>query len=237
MQTHKNHQKSGRLDTPSNNSWRYHYTGSKVLNEDNESRLHHRYAAVVQDLATQWIQSYPCRSKTRYDEKSAEIFPPESKPGAIYTDIFLRVHKSLRRLGSASIRNKWNRRKSDQKSKRREFALLVQSGLDEQVCGKAMDGYCYSRNTEDLSADGKTLDERRYDTFPWSTNTLWTEIFCRPISSKTCFINSARKTSKVFLLDMLLNAAGGWTGNLLVADAEDLSGNPKRRRTIHISLC
>ena len=27
----------------------------KVLNEDQESRLHQRYALVVQDLATQWI--------------------------------------------------------------------------------------------------------------------------------------------------------------------------------------
>ena len=31
----------------------------KVLNEENESRLHRRYV-VVQDSATHWIQSYPC---------------------------------------------------------------------------------------------------------------------------------------------------------------------------------
>ena len=31
----------------------------KVLNEESESRNNHRYAVVVQDLATQWIQSYP----------------------------------------------------------------------------------------------------------------------------------------------------------------------------------
>ena len=34
----------------------------KVLNEEGESRNNHRYAVVVQDLATQWIQSYPCRT-------------------------------------------------------------------------------------------------------------------------------------------------------------------------------
>ena len=33
----------------------------KVLNEDGESRNNHRYAVVFQDLATQWIQSYPCK--------------------------------------------------------------------------------------------------------------------------------------------------------------------------------
>ena len=32
----------------------------KVLSEESESRNSHRYAVVVQDLATQWLQSYPC---------------------------------------------------------------------------------------------------------------------------------------------------------------------------------
>ena len=36
----------------------------KVLHEGGESRHNHRYAAVVQDLDTQWIQSDPCKTKT-----------------------------------------------------------------------------------------------------------------------------------------------------------------------------
>ena len=36
----------------------------KVFSENCESRNNHRYAIVVQDLATQWIQSYPCKTKT-----------------------------------------------------------------------------------------------------------------------------------------------------------------------------
>ena len=36
----------------------------KVLSEGCESRNNHRYAVVVQDLATQWIQSYQCKTKT-----------------------------------------------------------------------------------------------------------------------------------------------------------------------------
>ena len=35
----------------------------KVLNEGSESRNNHRYPVVVQDLATQWIQSFPCNIK------------------------------------------------------------------------------------------------------------------------------------------------------------------------------
>ena len=36
----------------------------KVLSENCESRNNHRHAVVVQDLATQWIQAYPCKTKT-----------------------------------------------------------------------------------------------------------------------------------------------------------------------------
>ena len=36
----------------------------KVLSEGCESRNNHGYAVVVQDLATQWIQSYPCKKQT-----------------------------------------------------------------------------------------------------------------------------------------------------------------------------
>ena len=36
----------------------------KVLSDNCESRNNHRDAVVVQDLATQWIQAYPCKNKT-----------------------------------------------------------------------------------------------------------------------------------------------------------------------------
>ena len=39
-------------------------TDHKILNEGGESQNKHRYAVVVQDRATQWIQSYPCKTKT-----------------------------------------------------------------------------------------------------------------------------------------------------------------------------
>ena len=35
----------------------------KVLSESCESRNNHPFAIVVQDLATEWIQSYPCKQK------------------------------------------------------------------------------------------------------------------------------------------------------------------------------
>ena len=35
----------------------------KAFDEEDESRNNHPYAVVVQDLATQWVQSYPCQNK------------------------------------------------------------------------------------------------------------------------------------------------------------------------------
>ena len=47
----------------------------KVLSDNCESRNNHRYAVMVQDLATQWIQAYPCKNKdfTRNPEKLAKV--------------------------------------------------------------------------------------------------------------------------------------------------------------------
>ena len=41
----------------------------RVLDEEGESRNNHRYAVVVPDLATQWIQSYPCKTNFSGDGK------------------------------------------------------------------------------------------------------------------------------------------------------------------------
>ena len=38
----------------------------KVLSDNCESRNNHRYAVVVQDLTTQWIQAYPCKNVKRF---------------------------------------------------------------------------------------------------------------------------------------------------------------------------
>ena len=43
----------------------------KVLSDNCESRNNHRYAVVVQDLATQWIQAYPCKTKTSQENREA----------------------------------------------------------------------------------------------------------------------------------------------------------------------
>ena len=52
----------------------------KVLSEGCESRDNLRYAGVVQDLDTQWIQSNPCKTKTSHEtEKLSKFLEPTNQ--------------------------------------------------------------------------------------------------------------------------------------------------------------
>ena len=72
----------------------------KVLSENCESRNNHRYAAVVQDLATQWIQTYPCKTKISQEtQRSLQKFlEPDRKPEVIYSDNSLEFGKACEDL-------------------------------------------------------------------------------------------------------------------------------------------
>ena len=61
----------------------------KVLSERSESHNNHRYAVVVQDLATQCLQSYPCKTKDSQEtQKNLMKFlePTRRKPEVIHAD-------------------------------------------------------------------------------------------------------------------------------------------------------
>ena len=72
----------------------------KVLSDNRESRNNHRYAVVVQDLATHWIQTYPCKTKTSQEtQRSLQKFlEPDRKPKVIYTDNSLEFGKACEDL-------------------------------------------------------------------------------------------------------------------------------------------
>ena len=60
----------------------------KILSEESESDNNHRYAVVVQDLATQWLQPYQCKTKTSQETQKSlmKFLEPTRKPKVIYTD-------------------------------------------------------------------------------------------------------------------------------------------------------
>ena len=143
----------------------------KVLSENCESRNNRRYAVVVQDLATQWIQSYPCKTKTSQEtQRSLQKFlGPNRKPESFYTDNLLEFGKACEDLSwnhctSTPHRSKTNgiAERAVRRVKEGTSAVLLQSGLNESRWADSMECYTYLRNVTNLLSDGKTPYERRF---------------------------------------------------------------------------
>ena len=143
----------------------------KVLTENRESRNNHRYAIVVQDVATQWIQSYPCKTKTSQEtQRSLQKFlEPNRKPTVIYTDNSLEFGKACEDLSwnhctSTPYRSETNgiAGRAVCRVKEGTSAVLLQLGLNENWWADSMERYTYLRKVTDLLSDGKTPYERRF---------------------------------------------------------------------------
>ena len=144
----------------------------KVLSESCESRNNHRYAIVVQDLATQWIQSYPCKTKNFSGKHKGACKSSWSQMGNlkfIYTDNSLELSKACEDLSwnhctSTPHRSETNgiAERAVRREKEGTSAVLLQSGLDENWWADSMECYTYLRNIQDLLSDGKTPYERRF---------------------------------------------------------------------------
>ena len=142
----------------------------KVLSESCEFLNNYRCAVVVQDLATQWIQSYPCKPKTSKETQrsSQKFLEPDRKPKVIYTDISLKFGKACEDLSwthctATPRRSETNgiAERAVRRVKEGTSAVLLQSGLNESWWADSMECYTYLRNVTDLLSDGKTPYERR----------------------------------------------------------------------------
>ena len=124
---------------------------------------------MVQDLATQWMQSCPCTTKTSQetDRSLRKFLVPSEKPKIIKTgnswsgnsceDLSWNHCTSVpHRSETSCIAERVVRRRKQGTS-----AVLLQSGLDEKWMTDSMECYCYLQNVQDLLADGKTPFPRR----------------------------------------------------------------------------
>ena len=143
----------------------------KVLSEGCESRNNHRYAVVVQDLATQRIQSFPCKTKTSQEthRNFQKFLEPNRKPEVIYTDISLEFGNACENLSwnlctSTPHRSETNgiAERAVRRVKEGSSAVLLQSGLNESWWADSVECYTYLRNIQDHLFDGKSPYERRF---------------------------------------------------------------------------
>ena len=142
----------------------------KVVNDEGESRNNQRFAIVVQDLATQWILSYPCKTRTSHEtgRNLRNVVDPEENPRLYTQTIRWNLEKLVKTVNGTIVRphssagDKRNCRKISKKSQRGHFIFFsLQSGLDEQWWAQPMECCCYCRNVQDLLSDGNTPHERR----------------------------------------------------------------------------
>ena len=204
----------------------------KVLSDNCESRNNHRYAVVVQDLATQWIQAYPCQNKTSQEtQRSLQKFlEPERKPKVIYTDNSLEFGKACEDLSwnhctSTPHRSETNgiAERAVRRIKEGTSAVLLQSGLNESWWADSMECYTYLRNVRDLLSDGKTPYERRFgQPFKGPIIPFGSLVEYHPFTAK--YQSRTHQFGKKVLPGLFLGYAlyAGGKGDVLIADLEEL---------------
>ena len=197
-------------------------TDHNVLGAGCESRNNHRYAVVVQDLTTQWIQSYPCKTKTSQEtEKSLQKFlEPTRKPKVIYTDNSLEFGKACEDLSwnhctSTPHRSETHRiaERAVRRIKEGTSAVLLQSDVDEKWY------------IQDLLSDGKTPYERRFGMpFNGPVIPFGAMVEYHPISGEDLsrLHQFGLEVLPGIFLGYVLSAGGIWKGDIIVADIEEL---------------
>ena len=133
---------------------------------------------VVQDLATQWIQSYPCKTKTSQETQKSlmKFLEPTRKPKVIYTDNSLEFGKSCEELS-------WNHctstRHTDEK----------QMGSPKEQCVELRKGHLRYCCNQVWTMNGERI--------PWSVTAIF-ETF-----KITCLLgrHQCPLTDQVFLLE------------------------------------
>ena len=206
----------------------------KVLSEGCESRNNHRYAVVVQDLATQWIQSYPCKTKTSQETQRnlQKFLKPNRKPKVIYTHNSLEFGKACEDLSwdhctATPHRSDTNgiAERAVRRVKEGTSAALLQSGLDENWWADSLECFTYLRNIQYLLSDGKTPYERRFGKpfngpiIPFASLVEYYRISAKDPSRIEQF---GKKVLLGLFLGYALYAGGSWKGDVLVADIEEL---------------
>ena len=170
---------------------------------------------------------------------------PSQKPKVLYTDNSLELGKSCEDLS-------WNHRtstphRSETNGIAERTVVLQQSGLDEKRWADSTECSCYLRNVQNLLADGKAPDERRFgDPFKGPVILFGAMVEYHPISPRdqSGLHQLDKKVLSGIFLGYELIAGGIWRRDILIADLEalekfDASGNlsskNQRERSIDIT--
>ena len=171
---------------------------------------------MVQDLASQWIQSYPCKTKTSQETQGSlqKFLEPDRNPKVIYTDNSLEFGKACEDFCWNDCTSTPHRSETNgiaegavRRVKEGTSAVLLQSGLDENWLADSVECFTYLRNIQDLLSVGKLhardvlgnhLKDQSFRLVHWLSITL----FLRKISQES--INVERKSYLDCSLDTIV---------------------------------
>ena len=183
---------------------------------------------MVQDLATQWIQAYPCKNKTSQETQRSlqKLLEPERKPKVIYTDNSLEFGKACEDLSwnhctSTPHRSETNgiAERAVRRVKEGTSAVLLQSGLNESWWADSME------TSQIYYLLGRRPSERRFGQpfkgpiIPFGSLVEYHLITAKDQSRIHQF---GKKVLPGLFLGYALYAGGIWKGDVLVADLEEL---------------
>ena len=195
----------------------------KVLSDGCESRNGHRYAVVVQDLATQWIQSYPRKTKTLQEtERSLQKFvEPTRKHKVIYADNSLEFGKACEDLSWNHCPSTPHRPETNRIAERVELLQHCCNQVWMKNGGRISWNVSAICDTiQDPLSDGRTPYERRFGEpikepiIPFGSLIEYHPIFATDLSRL--------KVLPGVLLGYVLYARRIWKGDIMFADIEEL---------------
>ena len=206
----------------------------KVLRQESGPRDNHRYAVVVQDFATQWIQSYPCKTKKTSQETQRSLqkfLEPTRNLKVMYTDNSLEFGKSCEELfwnHCTSTQHRWETNGIAERAVRRvkegTSAVLLQSCLDIEWWANSTECHCQTRNIQDKLSDGETPFRKRFGVpfngpvMPFGAPNIIP--FLRN-TSRDCISVWSERLANIFL-GCAFYARGIWKGDIIFAHIEEL---------------
>ena len=207
----------------------------KVLGDNCDSWNNHRFAVVVQDLATQWIQAYPCKNKTSQETQrsSQKFLEPDRKPEVIYIDNSLEFGRTCADIPWNHCTSTPHRSETNGIAERavrrlkegRHLCCIVAIRYEWKLVGRFMESYTLSANVTDFLSDGKTPYERRSgQPFNGPIIPFGSLVEYHPITAKdqSRIHQFGKKVLSGLFLGYTLYAEGIWQGDVLVGDLAEL---------------
>ena len=205
-----------------------------MAKEQEVSRKGYRVSLVILDRYTHWLGAFASETKNAEDTKQGflRFMGPKDEPKHVYTDgskEFTKALQDLKWMHDTSTPHRPSTNGVAERAVRRvkegTACALEQSGWSPEWWPEAQNTYCFLHNVSDKQKDGYTAYESRYlKKFKGPLIPFGAAISYKPITDKdNDRVHKYRsKMLQGIFLGYYQQAGGGWSGDLLFADSEQI---------------